>query len=95
IDHYRQAAQLWTGLRSRTPEFKTKRPLKFVDIHDLNSFSSLKPFVRRLTTQELATLSNMPPSGVNQGFCCILCRNYQVFHVFKKLTATLTHMNEV
>ncbi|KAG9090636.1 hypothetical protein FS749_000401 [Ceratobasidium sp. UAMH 11750] len=95
IDHYLQEAQLWTELQSRASDFKTERPVKFTNIHNLNSISSAKPFVRRLTTQEVASLINSPPLDVNEGFCCIPCRNYQVCHPFKDVAPVWTHMNDV
>ncbi|KAG8713385.1 hypothetical protein FRC08_013313 [Ceratobasidium sp. 394] len=95
IDHYRQEAQHWTNLQGRTPEFETKRPPKFANVHDLNSISSPKPFVQRLIPQEIASLTNSSPLDVKKSFCCILCRNHQVCHAFKKLTLVSTHMNDV
>ncbi|KAG9087713.1 hypothetical protein FRC06_002415 [Ceratobasidium sp. 370] len=95
IDHYREASQMWTGFQSRTPEFKTRHPLKFVDVHDLYSVSAPKPFVRRLTKEEVTSLTKSPPLDVHKGFCCILCRNYGVRHVFKNLVSIWAHMNDV
>ncbi|KAG8727789.1 hypothetical protein FRC10_005642, partial [Ceratobasidium sp. 414] len=95
VDHYCDVTQLWTGLQRRTPEFKAKHPLDFTDVHDLHSVSAPKPFVRRLAPQEVASMTNPPPPSVIKEFCCILCRNYGVCHIFKGPAPTLTHMNDV
>ncbi|KAG8684541.1 hypothetical protein FRC08_013639, partial [Ceratobasidium sp. 394] len=86
--------ELWNKLETRRPQFKTKVPITFRNLHDLNSGSTIRPLALRLTKEEAVEANNMNSSNIAWDAECILCCNYKLRPAFKDLLQFRSHMED-